>query len=156
MPRRKYRAIQQSKGDAVYNDLLVTKFINGLMRDGKKSTAQHIFYKTLDVLEKREKDNPLIIFKKAIDNVKPMLEVKSRRVGGSTYQVPIEVSNKRKNALAIRWLITFARKRHEKGMVNKLANELSDAFHNRGASVKKREETHRMAEANKTFAHYRW
>jgi small subunit ribosomal protein S7 len=126
------------------------------MRDGKKSTAESILYDAFDVIEKRTKESPVKIFEQAIENVKPMIEVKSRRVGGSTYQVPTEIRPSRKTALGIRWIIGFARKRPEKGMVEKLAAEFLDASNKRGAAVKKKEDTHKMAEANKAFAHYRW
>jgi len=126
------------------------------MRDGKKSTAESILYSAFDVIEKRTKEPPIKIFEQAVENVKPMIEVKSRRVGGSTYQVPTEIRPSRKTALGIRWIIGFARKRPEKGMVDKLAAELLDASNKRGAAVKKKEDTHKMAEANKAFAHYRW
>jgi len=138
---------------------LVTKCINALMYDGKKSTAEHIMYGAFDMIEKRMKnreDDVLTIFKKAVENVKPAVEVKSRRVGGSTYQVPVEIRPERRTALALRWLILYARQRPEKRMVDRFANELSDAYQNRGNAVKKKEDTHRMAEANKAFAHYRW
>jgi small subunit ribosomal protein S7 len=126
------------------------------MRDGKKSTAESILYNAFDVIEKRTKESAIKIFEQAIENVKPMIEVKSRRVGGSTYQVPTEIRPSRKTALGIRWIIGFARKRPEKGMVEKLAAELLDASNKKGAAVKKKEDTHKMAEANKAFAHYRW
>jgi len=134
----------------------VTKFINNVMRKGKKSVAEQILYESFDIIAKRTKQDPLEVFKKALDNVKPVLEVKSRRVGGSTYQVPVEVRSSRRTALAIRWLIGYSQQRSEKSMTHKLAGELMDAANNRGASVKKKEDTHRMAEANKAFAHYRW
>lgn len=155
MPRRKFKPNPEIKGDAVYNDVIVQKFINCLMTRGKKTVAERIFYATMELIESKEKDNPLVIFKKALDNAKPQLEVKSKRVGGSTYQVPMEVTSKRQNALAIRWIILYSRKRHEKGMESKLYGEIMDIYHNRGATIKKKEEVHRMAEANKTFAHYR-
>jgi small subunit ribosomal protein S7 len=126
------------------------------MKDGKKSTAESILYDAFDIIEQKTKEPPVKIFEQALENVKPMIEVKSRRVGGSTYQVPTEIRPSRKTALGIRWIISFARKRSEKGMVDKLAAELLDAANKRGASVKKREDTHKMAEANKAFAHYRW
>jgi len=126
------------------------------MRDGKKSTAESIFYDAFDLMKEKTKESPLKLFEKAVENARPMIEVKSRRVGGSTYQVPTEIRPSRRTALGIRWLIGFARKRPEKGMANKLAAELMDAANNRGASVKKREDTHKMAEANKAFAHFRW
>ena len=126
------------------------------MRDGKKSTAESIFYNAFGIMESKSKESPLKLFEKAVENVRPMIEVKSRRVGGSTYQVPTEIRPSRRTALGIRWIIGYARKRPEKGMANKLAAELMDAANNRGASVKKREDTHKMAEANKAFAHFRW
>jgi small subunit ribosomal protein S7 len=134
----------------------VAKFINNLMRQGKKSTGEKIIYGAFAVVENRLKDDPLKVFKKALDNVKPVVEVKSRRVGGATYQVPVEVRQDRRTALAMRWLIEYASARGEKTMVEKLAGEILDAANNRGNAVKKREDTHKMAEANKAFAHYRW
>jgi len=156
MQRR--RVIQKRKvlPDPRFNDQLVTRFIHCLMERGKKSTAERIFYETMDLIGERTKEDPLKIFKRAVDNAKPQLEVKSRRVGGATYQVPIEVRSERKNALAIRWVLLYARSRSEKGVVQKLAAELIDAFNGRGNAVKKKDDTHRMAEANKAFAHYRW
>jgi len=142
--------------DPVYGSILVKKFINRLMVDGKKSTAESLFYKAVDVLAEKSQDEPLKAFEKALGNVRPHMEVKPRRVGGATYQVPMEVRPERQLTLAIRWLIGNARKRGEKGMTDKLAGELLDAYNNRGGAVKKREDTHRMAEANKAFAHYRW
>jgi small subunit ribosomal protein S7 len=156
MPRRREIPKREVLPDPLYNSQLVTKFINSLMSDGKKSTAEAIFYGAMKTVEDRAKDDPLKVFKKAIDNVKPALEVKSRRVGGSNYQVPIEVRPARRNSLAIRWLISFAASRGEKTMEDKLAGEILDAANNRGNAIKKREDTHRMAEANKAFAHYRW
>jgi small subunit ribosomal protein S7 len=135
---------------------VVAKFINNLMRQGKKSTGEKIIYGAFDVVESRLKDDPLKVFKKALDNVKPVVEVKSRRVGGATYQVPVEVRQDRRTALAMRWLIDYAKARGEKTMTEKLAGEILDAANNRGNAVKKREDTHKMAEANKAFAHYRW
>jgi len=142
--------------DSKYNNKLVSRFIKSIMRDGKKSTAESILYNAFNIIEQKTKEPPLKIFEQALENVKPMIEVKSRRVGGSTYQVPTEIRPSRKTALGIRWIIGFASKRSEKGMVNKLAAELLDAANKRGASVKKREDTHKMADANKAFAHYRW
>jgi len=137
--------------------MLAAKFINRLMNDGKKSVARGIFYGAMDLVQKRANgEDPFAVFEKAMDKVRPRVEVKARRVGGATYQVPVEVRAERRNALAIRWLVEFAKKRSGKTMADKLAGELMDAFENRGASVKKREHTHRMAEANKAFAHYRW
>jgi small subunit ribosomal protein S7 len=142
--------------DPKYGSKLVAKFINNIMRMGKRSVAERILYESFDIIAERSKQDPLEIFNKALDNVKPTLEVKSRRVGGSTYQVPVEVRSSRRVALAIRWIINYAQQRSEKSMMHKLAGELLDAANNRGASVKKKEDTHRMAEANKAFAHYRW
>lgn len=156
MPRRREIPERPIDPDHKYGNKLVAKFINCIMRDGKKSTAQSILYNAFDIIESRSKENPAKIFEQAVDNVRPMIEVKSRRVGGSTYQVPTEIRPSRRTALGIRWIITFSRKRSEKGMAAKLANELLDAANRRGASVKKREDTHKMAEANKAFAHYRW
>ena len=156
MPRRGTVPKRETSPDPVYNSALVTKFINSMMFGGKRSTSQAIMYGALEVVQERSGDDPLKIFKKAVDNVKPMLEVKSRRVGGSNYQVPVEVNPNRRTSLALRWLIGYARKRPERTMVQKLANELLDASNMRGSAVKKREDTHKMAEANKAFAHYRW
>jgi small subunit ribosomal protein S7 len=143
--------------DPIHASPLVTKFVNCLMSQGKKSTAQGIFYGALDVIKDKTKDDPVKTLKKAVDNVKPLLEVKSRRVGGATYQVPVEVNPARRQSLSIRWLISYASQRgSEKQMMNKLANELMDAANNRGGAIKKKEDTHKMAEANKAFAHYRW
>ena len=142
--------------DPVYNSRLVTKFINNVTKAGKKTVAERIFYGALGLIEERTGDDPVKIFKRAVDNSKPQVEVKSRRVGGSTYQIPIEVQSDRQQALAIRWLIGFAKARHEKTMMQKLAGEFLDAASNRGGTIKKRDDTHRMAEANKAFAHYRW
>jgi small subunit ribosomal protein S7 len=136
--------------------MLVAKFVNSLMRQGKKSTAESILYRSLDLIAKKGQDEPIKVFEKAIDNVKPVIEVKSRRVGGSTYQVPVEVKSGRRLSLSIRWVINFAKTRSEKTMEAKLAGELLDAANNRGAAIKKKEDTHKMAEANKAFAHYRW
>ena len=157
MPRRRVIAKRDLAPDALYNSPLVTKFINTIMSAGKRSTAERILYQSFDLIKERSGDDPLKIFKKAVDNVKPSLEVKSRRVGGSNYQVPIEVNPNRRLSLSIRWLVGFARSRGDgKTMEEKLANELLDAANLRGGAVKKREDTHRMAEANKAFAHYRW
>ena len=142
--------------DPVYSSPLVTKFINGIMLGGKKSTAETIFYNALTQIGEKAGDEPLKVFKRAIDNVRPTVEVKSRRVGGSTYQVPIEVHQERRGALAIRWIVQYARGRGEKTMTDRLAGELLDAANNRGNAVKKKEDTHRMADANKAFAHYKW
>jgi len=156
MPRRREVPKREVLPDPVYNSQLVTKFINNLMIQGKKSTAEGIFYNALKKVEDRAKEDALKVFKKAVDNLKPALEVKSRRVGGSNYQVPVEVRPARRTALAIRWLITYAAARGEKMMQDKLAGEILDAANNRGNAVKKREDVHKMAEANKAFAHYRW
>jgi small subunit ribosomal protein S7 len=157
MPRRREIAKRELMPDALYQSPLVTKFINTIMSEGKRSTAERILYQSFDLIKERSGDDPLKVFKKAVDNVKPALEVKSRRVGGSNYQVPIEVNPNRRLSLSIRWLVGFARARGDgKTMQEKLANELLDAANLRGGAVKKREDTHRMAEANKAFAHYRW
>ena len=156
MPRRRRPEPREVLPDPVYNSTLVEKFVNSMMWDGKKNTAQHLFYGAMDVLRERSGDDPLKLFKKAVENVKPVLEVKTRRVGGANYQVPVEVSQNRRTSLALRWLIGNARSRPEKGMTEKLANELSDAANMRGGAVKKKDDVHRMAEANKAFAHYRW
>jgi len=142
--------------DPKYKNTLVTKFINNLMRKGKKSTAESILYNAIDYIEERTEQNGLEVFQKAVENVKPIVEVKSRRVGGATYQVPIEIRQNRRLALSIRWLINYAKARPEKTMAERLANELTQAAKNQGAAIKKREDTHKMAEANKAFAHYRW
>ena len=156
MPRRREVAKRVILPDPKFNDRLLAKFMNSLMVDGKKSTAEKIVYQAFDLMTSRSGQDPLETFRKAVANVRPALEVKSRRVGGSTYQVPIEVRSERANALAIRWLIVAARARGEKTMMERLAGELNEAAENRGNSIKKREDTHRMAEANKAFAHYRW
>jgi len=157
MPRRKIIEKQTIAPDPQFNSLLVTKFINGIMERGKKTIAQKIFYGAMDMIGQRVKEEePYAVFDKAMERVRPRVEVKSRRVGGATYQVPVEIRPERRNALAIRWIIGFAKNRAGKSMTDKLANELLDAYNNRGGAVKKREDTHRMAEANKAFAHYRW
>ncbi len=156
MPRRREVPKRETLPDPLFSSTLITKFINCMMEQGKKSVAEHIFYGALDVIKDRAKDDPVKVFKKALDQVKPVLEVKSRRVGGATYQVPVEVPNDRRTSLAIRWIISNARARSEKTMREKLASEILDASNNRGGSIKKKEDTHRMAEANKAFAHYRW
>jgi len=142
--------------DPVYNSTLVEKFICSMMWDGKKNTAQGIFYDSMEKIRERTGDDPLKLFKKAVENCKPLLEVKTRRVGGANYQVPIEVPQSRRTSLAIRWILINARGRAEKGMPEKLANELNDAANMRGGAIKKKDDVHRMAEANKAFAHYRW
>ncbi len=157
MSRRKITNRRPVEPDPRYNSVLVSKFVNGLMTNGKKSVAQTIFYDALDIIgEKITEEEPLVIFEEAMDKVRPKVEVKSRRVGGATYQVPMEVRQTRRNALAIRWIKQYAQARSGNSMAQKLAAELMDAYNNRGASVKKRDDTHRMAEANKAFAHYRW
>ena len=156
MSRRTTIVKREILPDPVYNSRLVTKFINNVTKQGKKAVAERIFYGALGLIEERTGDDPVKIFKRAVDNAKPQVEVKSRRVGGSTYQVPIEVRTDRQQALAIRWLIGFAKSRHEKTMMQKFAGEFLDAAANRGGTIKKRDDTHRMAEANKAFAHYRW
>ena len=154
---RKRRAVKRDVlPDPIYNSKVVTKVVNAIMLDGKKGTAQTILYKAFDIIKERTNEDPINIFEKAMENIKPALEVKSRRVGGSNYQVPIEVSPARSQALAIRWLVKYARERGGKGMAENLASELIDAANGTGGAVKKREDTHRMAEANKAFAHYRW
>jgi small subunit ribosomal protein S7 len=157
MSRRRVTAKRTILPDPKFGDQTVAKFVNILMLNGKKSTAEKIVYDALDVaLEKNKGSEPVELLSKALENVRPMVEVKSRRVGGATYQVPIEVRADRRNTLAMRWIIDAARKRGEKSMVRRLAGELMDAVDNKGSAVKKREDTHRMAEANKAFAHYRW
>ena len=156
MPRRREVPKRRVLPDPKHHEVLVTKFMNVVMRDGKKSTAERIVYGAFDVIQERTREDPLIVFRRGIDNAKPAVEVKSRRVGGSTYQVPVEVRPERQTALALRWLIEHAKKRSGKSMREKLANELIEASHNRGGAVKKKEDVHRMAEANKAFAHYRW
>jgi small subunit ribosomal protein S7 len=156
MPRRREVPKREILPDPIYNSQLVTKFVNVIMRDGKKSVAERILYDALDAIRERTQDDPMKVFKRAVENVKPSVEVKSRRVGGSTYQVPVEVRPSRKLALSMRWIIQTAQGRGEKTMRQRLAGELFDASEGRGAAVKKKEDTHRMAEANKAFAHYRW
>ncbi len=156
MPRRREVPERTVIPDSKYNSKLVSRFISCIMRDGKKSTAESILYNSFDIIEGQVGEPPLGVFEKAVDNVRPQIEVKSRRVGGSTYQVPTEIRPARRTALAIRWILTYARNRSEKSMAQKLAAELMDAANQRGSSVKKREDTHKMAEANKAFAHYRW
>jgi small subunit ribosomal protein S7 len=156
MPRRREVQKRQPLPDPKFNDILVAKFVNTLMYDGKKSTAESILYAALDIVEERRGEDPLKIFKRAVENVQPVVEVKSRRVGGATYQVPVEVPPSRRVALAMRWIRDFARKRAGRSMTERLANELMDAYEGRGGAVKRREDTHKMADANKAFAHYRW
>ncbi len=157
MARKRQATPREVLPDPVYNSKLVTKFINSLMLMGEKSVAEQIFYGAMNDIQTKTGQEPLTVFKKAVDNVKPILEVRSRRVGGATYQVPVEVRPTRQNALSIRWLILYARgRKSERGMQAKLAAEMMDAANGQGESIKKREDTHRMAEANKAFAHYRW
>jgi small subunit ribosomal protein S7 len=156
MPRRRRVELREVMADPVFNSTLVEKFICSMMWDGKKTVAQGIFYDAMEKIRERSGDEPLKLFKKAVENTKPMLEVKTRRVGGANYQVPIEVPQNRRTSLAIRWILQNARSRAEKGMPEKLANELNDAANLRGGAIKKRDDVHRMAEANKAFAHYRW
>ncbi|MBS1795258.1 MAG: 30S ribosomal protein S7 [Acidobacteria bacterium] len=156
MPRRRVAAKREILPDPIYNSVLVTKFINGVMWAGKKSTAEQIFYGAMTKIADKTGEEPLKVFKKALENVSPALEVKSRRIGGATYQVPIEVSKDRRNTLAIRWIVTNSRKRGEKTMTDRLVGELLDSYNNRGGAIKKREDIHRMAEANRAFAHYRF
>jgi small subunit ribosomal protein S7 len=156
MPRKGKVPKRDVLPDPKYHSKLVAKFVNSVMWDGKKSTAEIILYDALEIVGKKGNEDPLKLFEKAVDNVKPVLEVRSRRVGGSTYQVPVEIRPERRQALAIRWLIQYARNRGEKSMREKLAGEILDAAFNKGSSVKKKEDTHKMAEANKAFAHYRW
>ena len=154
---RKRRAVKRDVlPDPIYNSKVVTKLINTIMLDGKKGIAQTILYEAFDMVKEKTGEEPLTVFEKALENIKPTLEVKSRRVGGSNYQVPVEVTPARSQALGLRWLVRYARLRSGKGMAENLANEITDAYNGTGAAVKKREDTHRMAEANKAFAHYRW
>jgi small subunit ribosomal protein S7 len=156
MSRRHSAERRQIIPDAKFGDLVVAKFMNTIMYEGKKSIAEAIVYGALDSIEGKVKGDPLAVFRQALDNVAPSVEVRSRRVGGATYQVPVEVRTERRQALAIRWIIAAARDRNDKTMIDRLSSELLDASNNRGAAVKKREDTHRMAEANRAFAHYRW
>jgi small subunit ribosomal protein S7 len=156
MARRRVSAKREILPDPKYNSKLISRFISVILMDGKKSTAERAFYGALDILKEKTGSDPLKVFKTAVENVKPLLEVKPRRVGGATYQVPMEVRPYRKIALALRWIVTYARGRKEKTMRERLAGELLDAYNNTGSSIKKKEDTHRMAEANRAFAHYRW
>ena len=156
MPRRRDIPQRVPAPDPIYNSTLVSKFINNLMWEGKKSLASKIFYDAMNMVAERGEEEPLKVFKKAVENCKPVVEVKSRRVGGANYQVPIEVPTNRRNSLAMRWLIGYARSRSEKGMAERLCAEMMDAAAGRGTAMKKKEDVHRMAEANKAFAHYRW
>ncbi len=156
MARRREAQRRQVTPDPKFNDILVARFVNNVLKQGKKSLAERMLYTALDMIEEKSKEEPLKVFKKAVENVAPLLEVRSRRVGGATYQVPVEVKENRRVALSIRWLIQHARSRPGRSMAEKLAGELLDAYNNTGGSVKKKDEVHRMAEANKAFAHYRW
>ena len=156
MPRRREIEKRTQQPDPIFNSALVSRFINSMMWDGKKRTSERIFYTCMEKVRERGNEDPLKVFKKAVENCKPAVEVKSRRVGGANYQVPIEVDSHRRTSLAIRWLINFARSRSEKSMAEKLCGEILDAAANRGAAIKRRDDLHRMAEANKAFAHYRW
>ncbi len=157
MSRRRKAVKREILPDPRYKDMVLAKFVRALMLDGKKNTAEKLIYSSFDIIDKKQKDkSPIEIFKTAIDNVQPQIETRSRRVGGATYQVPVEVSPRRKQALAIRWIIDAARKRNENTMIDRLAGELLDASLKRGASIKKNEDTRKMAEANRAFAHYRW
>jgi small subunit ribosomal protein S7 len=156
MSRRRQAERREVLPDPKFGDVTVTRFMNSIMRDGKKSVAEAIVYSAFEQMEKRAKSDPVGLFHQALDNVMPAIEVRSRRVGGATYQVPVEVRPERRQTLALRWIITAARARNEKTMVERLSGELLDASNNRGTAVKKREDTHRMAEANRAFSHYRW
>jgi len=156
MPRKAFVRKREIPPDPVYGSVLVSKFINKIMYSGKRSVAESIFYGAMDIIKEKTGEDPLKVFQRALENVKPILEVKSRRVGGATYQVPIEIRPDRRLSLAVRWLIGYSRARSEKTMTESLAGELLDAYNNRGSSIKKKEDTHKMAEANKAFAHYRW
>ncbi|MBN2532627.1 MAG: 30S ribosomal protein S7 [Spirochaetales bacterium] len=156
MPRRRISARKQVQPDPKFGSVTITRFVSRMMLKGKKSCGYHIFYSALDAIKTKLNKDPLEVFEKALEQVKPLIEVKSRRVGGSTYQVPVEIKEERREALAMRWLITFARHRSGKSMSEKLSAEFIDAFNSTGSSFKKKEDTHRMAEANKAFAHYRW
>lgn len=156
MPRKGYIAKREVLPDPIYNDIVVTKLINNIMLDGKKGTAQKICYGAFDIIKEKTGKDPVEVFNDAMNNIMPILEVKARRVGGATYQVPIEVRAERRQTLGLRWLVLYARQRNEKTMKERLAGEILDAANNVGSAVKKREDTHKMAEANKAFAHYRW
>lgn len=156
MPRRRVAEKREVLPDPIYNNALVTRFINGMMWDGKRSVSEGILYGALESIQQKTQDDPLKVFKKALENVRPKVEVRSRRVGGATYQVPVEVSMHRGTSLSIRWLVDYSRKRGEKTMRDRLAGELLDASAGKGNALKKREDTHKMADANKAFAHYRW
>ena len=156
MPRKGYVAKREVLPDPIYNSKVVTKLVNNIMLDGKKTVAQKIVYDAFEIVKEKENKDALEVFETALSNIKPVLEVKARRVGGATYQVPIEIREERRQTLGLRWLVTYARNRHEKTMAEKLAGEIIDAVNQTGGAYKKKEETHRMAEANKAFAHYKW
>ena len=156
MPRRGFVSRRVVGADPVHGDALVARMINGIMRKGKKTIAEKIVYSSMEIIKEKTKEDPVSVLKKAVENTKPVIEVKSRRVGGATYQVPVEIRPERRLALSLRWLIDFAKERPEKTMVDRLSGEILDAYNNRGMTVKKKEDTHKMAEANKAFAHYRW
>ena len=156
MPRRGYIAKREVLPDPIYNSKIVTKLINNIMLDGKKTVAQKIVYEAFDIVKEKESKDALEVFEAALDNIMPVLEVKARRVGGATYQVPIEIRPERRQTLALRWLVSYSRNRHEKTMAEKLAAEIIDAINNTGGAFKKKEDMHRMAEANKAFSHYKW
>ena len=156
MPRKGYIAKREVLPDPLYNSKVVTKLVNNIMLDGKKSVAQAIVYGAFDIIKEKEQKDPLEVFEAALENVMPVLECKARRVGGATYQVPLEIKPERRQTLGLRWIVAYARKRHEKTMAEKLAGEIIDAINGNGGAFKKKEDTHRMAEANKAFAHYKW
>ncbi len=156
MPRRGFVSRRVIEADPVYGDALVARMIHGIMKQGKKRVAEQVVYGSMDIIKDKTKEDPVAVLKKAIENTKPLVEVKSRRVGGATYQVPVEIRPERRLSLAIRWIVGYARERGEKTMTDRLSAELIDAFNNRGLTIKKKEDTHKMAEANKAFAHYRW
>jgi len=156
MPRRGTVPRREPIADIRYHEVLVSKFVNVLLKQGKKSTAERIFYKAMDIIQQKTNEDPVDVFKRALNNVKPIIEVKSRRVGGSTYQVPVEIRSERRISLAIRWIVDYAKQRRVRNMQEALAAELMDAANGKGSSIKKREDTHKMAEANKAFAHYKW
>ncbi|MEF2834818.1 MAG: 30S ribosomal protein S7 [Clostridium sp. CAG:354_28_25] len=156
MPRKGYIAKREVLPDPVYNSKVVTKLVNNIMLNGKKSVAQKIVYGAFDIVKEKEQRDPLEVFEEALNNIMPVLEVKARRVGGATYQVPLEIRPERRQTLGLRWLVRYARTRHEKTMAEKLAGEIIDAINGNGGAFKKKEDTHRMAEANKAFAHYKW
>ena len=156
MPRRGFVSRRVIEADPVYGDALVAKMIHGIMKQGKKRVAEQVVYGSMEIIKDKTKEDPVAVLKKAVENTKPLVEVKSRRVGGATYQVPVEIRPERRLSLAIRWIVGYARERGEKTMTDRLSAELIDAFNNRGLTIKKKEDTHKMAEANKAFAHYRW